>query len=177
MLNSSGSSPSHTAQASNEQKQSTGGVSVAREERAGSANMGVDAALAEPFASFAHQDVLVRPYDDELRRDVDFQEQLHQLLLELVLEFHAWSTSRPELESTAAGDALFEETQAVLNTEREQGMLSFLFGMRTRISSVRWLDGEIESPSSPGVHHAHQVRFGCPHRFLTLVCCSACLCS
>ena len=55
--------------------------------------------------------------------------ELHEKLLELILELHAWSTSRPELESTAAGDILVDEAQSIINTEREQGMLSILFGM------------------------------------------------
>lgn len=56
--------------------------------------------------------------------------ELHQLLLKLFIDFHAWSTSRPEFESTSTGNTLFEETQAILTREKEQGMWSFLLGMR-----------------------------------------------
>ena len=59
------------------------------------------------------------------------------MLLELVLEFHAWSTSRPEFESASAGDALLDETQSIMNIEREQGMSLFSFGMGVIIQSLR----------------------------------------
>ena len=59
------------------------------------------------------------------------------MLLELILEFHAWSTSRPEFESASAGDALLDETQSIMNIEREQGMSLFSFGMGVIIQSLR----------------------------------------
>ena len=59
--------------------------------------------------------------------------ELNQMLLDLILEFHAWSTSRPEFESASAGDALLDETQSIMNIEREQGMSLFSFGMGVTI--------------------------------------------
>jgi hypothetical protein len=51
------------------------------------------------------------------------------MLLDLILEVHAWSTSKPESESAAVGDALFQEAQNILQREQEQGMFSFFVGM------------------------------------------------
>lgn len=51
------------------------------------------------------------------------------MILDLVLNFHAWSTARPEFETAHAGDTLMDEAQRVLATEREQGMSLFSFGM------------------------------------------------
>ncbi|KAI5120084.1 hypothetical protein M0805_001241 [Coniferiporia weirii] len=127
MLNSSSpsSSPTRSARLDKEQKQLLSPIANAfapcGERSTNTASQkSVDISLAEPFAQFSHENVLVGPYDDELRRDISFQDQFHQQLLEFLLEFHAWSTSRPELESATAGDALFEETQAILNVEGEQ---------------------------------------------------------
>lgn len=62
--------------------------------------------------------------------------ELHQMLLNLLLEFHAWSTSRPDHESAVAGDTLFEETQALLSREKEQGMSPSFFGTRLSASGT-----------------------------------------
>lgn len=52
------------------------------------------------------------------------------MILDLVLNFHAWSTARPEFETAHAGDTLMDEAQRVLATEREQGTSLFSFGMK-----------------------------------------------
>ena len=46
-----------------------------RTERAPSQEGSTDA-LSSPFPNFKHQELLVQPYDDELRRDVEFQERM-----------------------------------------------------------------------------------------------------
>ena len=51
------------------------------------------------------------------------------MLLDFVLKFHAWSTSRPEAESVAAGDALTEEAEKIIQIQREQGTFLLFFGM------------------------------------------------
>ena len=109
---------------------------------------GIDKELANPFPEFAHQEILATPYEAELKRDEEFQarkcvartalflticatyrSEMQQMLLDLILEVHAWSTSKPENESAAAGDALFEEAQNILRREQEQGMFSSFCGM------------------------------------------------
>ena len=59
------------------------------------------------------------------------------MIFELVLEFHAWATSRPDYESAITGDTLFEEIQKVKDIEREQGTFRSLFGMRSTSSNTR----------------------------------------
>lgn len=46
------------------------------------------------------------------------------MLLDLMLEFHAWSTARPAHESDVTADALENEVKAVMELEKEQGMFS-----------------------------------------------------
>ena len=51
-----------------------------RTERAPSQEGSTDA-LSSPFPNFKHQELLVQPYDDELRRDVEFQERMWSTLV------------------------------------------------------------------------------------------------
>lgn len=44
------------------------------------------------------------------------------MLLELTLEFHAWSTARPTQESDRTADVLEQEIKSVMEMEMEQGM-------------------------------------------------------
>ncbi|KAL5499008.1 hypothetical protein ACEPAH_1526 [Sanghuangporus vaninii] len=128
------------SQARNEQKQPVSlglnGISEMRDGRVG--NMSVDATLAKPFMPFAHQDLIKEPYEDDMRRDDEFKEQLHQQLLDLILEFHAWSTSRPDSETASAGEALVEEARVIQRLEEEQGMWSILFD-QTRLRLVEFV--------------------------------------
>lgn len=62
---------------------------------------------------------------------------MNQMILDLVLNFHAWSTARPEFETAHAGDTLMDEAQRVLATEREQGMSLFSFGMNCIVVRLR----------------------------------------
>ncbi|OCB84009.1 hypothetical protein A7U60_g8680 [Sanghuangporus baumii] len=136
------------SQTRNEQKQPVllglNGISEMRDGRVG--NMSVDATLAKPFTPFAHQDLIKEPYEDDMRRDDEFKErevclvdaELHQQLLDLILEFHAWSTSRPDSETASAGEALVEEARVIQRLEEEQGMWSILFD-QTRIRLVEFV--------------------------------------
>lgn len=48
------------------------------------------------------------------------------MLLELMLEFHAWSTARPAQESDSTADALEKEVKIVMELEKEQGTSSLI---------------------------------------------------
>ena len=48
------------------------------------------------------------------------------MLLELMLEVHAWSTARPAHESDATADTLEKEVKVVIGLEKEQGTSSFI---------------------------------------------------
>ncbi|CCM03276.1 uncharacterized protein FIBRA_05404 [Fibroporia radiculosa] len=78
--------------------------------------------IAETFPAFDHRTAIVEPFDEESKRDAEFLQKVNTMLLEVMLEFHAWSTSRPTYESDRTADALEKEVKAVMELEREQGM-------------------------------------------------------
>ena len=43
------------------------------------------------------------------------------MVIELMLEFHAWSTSRPMLESDVTADRMEKEVNDIMGIEKEQG--------------------------------------------------------
>lgn len=43
------------------------------------------------------------------------------MIIELMLEFHAWSTSRPIHEAETTADTLEKEVNNIMETEKEQG--------------------------------------------------------
>lgn len=47
--------------------------------------------------------------------------ELSKMMIELMIEFHAWSTSRPVHESDRTADALEKEISGIMETELEQG--------------------------------------------------------
>lgn len=49
------------------------------------------------------------------------------MILDVLLNFHTWSSSRPEYETANAADTLLDQTQRVMATEEEQGMSLFFF--------------------------------------------------
>ena len=48
------------------------------------------------------------------------------MLLELMLEFHAWSTARPTHESDVTAGNLEKDINKIIETENEQGRFSVL---------------------------------------------------
>lgn len=68
------------------------------------------------------------------------------MILDVILNFHAWSSSRPEYETAIAGDTLLDETQRVMATEEEQGMSLFSFGMDAIIQLSPPSTSDIASP-------------------------------
>lgn len=108
----------------------------------------ISEAISDPLPTFDHQGVIIEPFDNEARRDTEFQDsecmhavgvvgavyscfllntlrpELSGMLIELVLEFHAWSTSRPTQESDATADRLEKEINVVMELEKEQGRSS-----------------------------------------------------
>ncbi|TFK88474.1 hypothetical protein K466DRAFT_575339 [Polyporus arcularius HHB13444] len=76
--------------------------------------------FAEKFPSFDHRAQVVSPFEQELKRDVEFIEKLNAMLLELVIDFHAWSAARPVFESDKTADVLEKEVKSLVDTEKEQ---------------------------------------------------------
>ncbi|KAI0356100.1 hypothetical protein OH77DRAFT_1424427 [Trametes cingulata] len=80
----------------------------------------VSEVLSETFAPFDHAAKVVAPFDNETKRDAEFLEKLNTMLLELILDFHAWSAARPTLESDRTADTLEKEIKALREAEKEQ---------------------------------------------------------
>ena len=100
----------------------------------------------EKFSSFDHRGNVIAPFEDESKRDEEFQEsgymrslgsprgalaqrmfaEMNNMLLGLMLEFHAWSTARPTHESDSTAESLEMEINKIIETENEQGRFSVL---------------------------------------------------
>ena len=75
-----------------------------------------------------------------MRNDIGLQ----FMVLDLILEFLAWATSRPEYESALTGDTLYDEIQKVQEMEREQGTFTSFFGMQSssiQAGPIKFLGG------------------------------------
>ncbi|KAI0656870.1 hypothetical protein C8Q70DRAFT_1006476 [Cubamyces menziesii] len=88
-------------------------------ESAGS-NRPLSEVLSATFPPFDQRAKVVAPFDDESKRDAEFARKLNSMLLELILDFHAWSAARPAHETDKAADALEKEIKGLQNTEQEQ---------------------------------------------------------
>ncbi|KAI8976718.1 hypothetical protein BD414DRAFT_467136 [Trametes punicea] len=84
----------------------------------------LSAILSETYVPFDHSSKVVTPYEDEAKRDAEFLAELNTMLLELILDFHAWSTARPTHESDKAADSLEKEIRRIREIEQEQGRSS-----------------------------------------------------
>ncbi|EMD35473.1 hypothetical protein CERSUDRAFT_85436 [Gelatoporia subvermispora B] len=76
--------------------------------------------ISQPFSSFDHRKNVVEPFEEECKRDVEFMEKLNGMMLQLMLEFHAWSTARPSCESDRTADTLEAEVKAIIELEKDQ---------------------------------------------------------
>ncbi|KAK7462978.1 hypothetical protein VKT23_007559 [Stygiomarasmius scandens] len=78
----------------------------------------------EAFPPFDHQGLIVGPFTEETSRDASFEQELGILLLDAILETHAWAASRPKYESQMTVQKLEQKIGDVIEVEKEQGMLS-----------------------------------------------------
>ncbi|KAI0760207.1 hypothetical protein C8Q74DRAFT_1294662 [Fomes fomentarius] len=76
--------------------------------------------LTETYSSFDHRARVVGPFDDESKRDAEYVKKLNSMLLELILDFHAWSAARPTHESERTADMLEKEVKVLMEAEKEQ---------------------------------------------------------
>ncbi|KAF9078784.1 hypothetical protein BDP27DRAFT_1153118, partial [Rhodocollybia butyracea] len=77
--------------------------------------------IGESFAPFDHQKVVVRPFTEETARDTSFEQELGQLLLDAIIETHAWAAARPKFESQLAVQKLEQKISDVIEVEKTQG--------------------------------------------------------
>ncbi|KZT64088.1 hypothetical protein DAEQUDRAFT_658870, partial [Daedalea quercina L-15889] len=103
---------------------------------------------------FDHRSAIVEPFDSESKRDVEFIEKLNVMLLELMLDLHAWSTARPAHESDTTADALEKEVKAVIELEKEQGTSSLI---------GRPVFPAISRPSAVALWHKRLYAHFCPN--------------
>ncbi|KZT25719.1 hypothetical protein NEOLEDRAFT_1092207 [Neolentinus lepideus HHB14362 ss-1] len=78
--------------------------------------------VEERFPPFDHRSAVVDPFEEENRRDAQFREKLNEMLLNLMIEVHAWSTARPASETNQNIESLEKEINNIMTIENEQGM-------------------------------------------------------
>ncbi|KIM86754.1 hypothetical protein PILCRDRAFT_65008 [Piloderma croceum F 1598] len=77
--------------------------------------------IAESFPPFNHQAVAVGPYEEEQKRDIEYNQGE---LLSVILKTHAWSSSRPAHESEHEAGVLEKDINNLIAKEQEQGRSS-----------------------------------------------------
>ncbi|KAJ7583063.1 hypothetical protein C8J56DRAFT_240345 [Mycena floridula] len=92
-----------------------------------SQNQSLAELVGHSFPSFDHQSLVVGPFTDEGLRDVDYEKTLSDMILDLILEVHAWGTSRGKHETNIAMQTFEKRIGDVIDQEKEQGMFRFLF--------------------------------------------------
>ncbi|KAJ3975681.1 hypothetical protein EV361DRAFT_887542 [Lentinula raphanica] len=78
--------------------------------------------ISEKFAPFDHNRLVVGPFTEETNRDANFEQELGTLLLDIMLETHAWAAARPRFESQLAMQRLENRISDVMEVESTQGM-------------------------------------------------------
>ncbi|KAJ3516758.1 hypothetical protein NLJ89_g919 [Agrocybe chaxingu] len=80
--------------------------------------------IAQQFPPFDAQNLVVNPFEERAKKDATFEEELSAMLLDCMLEFHAWSSARPKHEASLASQSLEEQISQIMETEKQQGMSS-----------------------------------------------------
>ncbi|KAG5635507.1 hypothetical protein H0H81_011015 [Sphagnurus paluster] len=80
--------------------------------------------IDETFQPFDHQTKIVAPFNNEMNRDLAFERELSSMILDTILETHAWASTRPKQESSLAAQNIEQKIVSVMETEKEQGMSS-----------------------------------------------------
>ncbi|KAF4568566.1 hypothetical protein AB1N83_010988 [Pleurotus pulmonarius] len=80
--------------------------------------------ISAPFVPFDAETALVQPFQEETNRDTVFERELTSMLLDIMLEFHAWSASRPRGQSEHSGKIIEQRIGKVMSIEMEQGRSS-----------------------------------------------------
>ncbi|GLB42352.1 hypothetical protein LshimejAT787_1103670 [Lyophyllum shimeji] len=76
--------------------------------------------IGETFPPFDHQACIVTPFNNELNRDAAFERELSSMLLDAIIETHAWASTRPKHESSLAAQSIEQKIVSVMETEKEQ---------------------------------------------------------
>ncbi|GAW06846.1 hypothetical protein LENED_008798 [Lentinula edodes] len=76
--------------------------------------------ISEKFTPFDHNRLVVGPFTEETARDASFEQELGALLLDAMLETHAWAAARPKFESQLAVQKLENKISEVIEVENRQ---------------------------------------------------------
>uniref|UniRef100_A0A8H7XV87 Uncharacterized protein n=1 Tax=Psilocybe cubensis TaxID=181762 RepID=A0A8H7XV87_PSICU len=80
--------------------------------------------ITEEFAPFDAENLVVQPFQEDVSRDAKFEQELSNMLLNAILETHAWASARPKHEAAMESQNLEDQISNIMSTEREQGMCS-----------------------------------------------------
>ncbi|KAG6830284.1 hypothetical protein H0H87_008582 [Tephrocybe sp. NHM501043] len=103
--------------------------------------------IGQTFPPFDHHTNIVSPFNEELNRDSAFEKELGLMLLNALLETHAWAAARPKHESSLAAQNIEKKIVSVMETEKEQGMSEYLSPLRLSSSLCAGIVGRQHSPS------------------------------
>ncbi|KAF5371691.1 hypothetical protein D9758_003395 [Tetrapyrgos nigripes] len=78
--------------------------------------------IGQTFPPFDHQRLIVGPFTEETSRDTRFEEELGAMLLDVLLETHAWAAARPKYGSQITVQKLEQKIGDVIEVEKDQGM-------------------------------------------------------
>ncbi|EIN08412.1 hypothetical protein PUNSTDRAFT_27127, partial [Punctularia strigosozonata HHB-11173 SS5] len=77
--------------------------------------------ITDPFATFDHRTEVVEPFEEEAQRDVEFQKNISEQIIGLMLDYHAWASTRPTAEMTLKTTSLEKDINTILESEQQQG--------------------------------------------------------
>ncbi|KAI9509048.1 hypothetical protein F5148DRAFT_1190895 [Russula earlei] len=76
--------------------------------------------LRDASIPFDRKSCVLIPFDDEVRRDAEFHQNLKDKQLEIIALLNSWVFSRLIAENESAGESLSHKMDAVAEAEREQ---------------------------------------------------------
>ncbi|KAH7345247.1 hypothetical protein B0J17DRAFT_712852 [Rhizoctonia solani] len=87
-----------------------------------------------PFPVLSHE-TLTEPYNNDQNNQADFEREVAEGIMHLMMNIRAWAEARPAYEAVQEKERLISEIQQIENREREQGMsvLSFWETARQRL--------------------------------------------
>ncbi|KZV95911.1 hypothetical protein EXIGLDRAFT_734393 [Exidia glandulosa HHB12029] len=75
--------------------------------------------LNTPFESF-NPHLVSDQYDDDARKEPDYEKEITRQMLEVMLEFHAWASARPKHETVTHGEELSGDVNEIAQVEERQ---------------------------------------------------------
>ncbi|KAF9530251.1 hypothetical protein CPB83DRAFT_905515 [Crepidotus variabilis] len=88
--------------------------------------LSVSEVISQKNTVFDKDTLILQPYVEELAKNDQFASEFNEMALDLILEFHAWSTARRQQEQHVHEYDLQEDLQKIEKTETEQGMYTSL---------------------------------------------------